>query len=283
MPEPIISPLSTVMAAEITGFNAARPIARKEMETLSRAFLEHLVLVFRDQDLTPEQHVGFSRNFGPLKSHVLTQYLLAGHPEVLVVSNKTENGKPLGIEDAGRYWHSDVSYEDLPPMASMLYGLEVPPAGGDTLFANSYAAYDALPETLKARIAPLRARHRFNYPLLQAEPDSPRAPLSQAQKAELTGALHPIVRSHPETRRKALYINPGFTESIDGLSAQESSTLLAELFAYATSEQVIYRHYWKPHDLILWDNRCTMHHATLFDPKYIRHMHRTTIAGDKPF
>jgi taurine dioxygenase len=201
---------------------------------------------------------------------------------VLVLSNKRVNGEPVGLEDAGRYWHSDVSYEDVPPDGSLLYALEIPPHGGDTLFANQYRAYDTLPTGLKARIAGLSARHVFNYAKLQAQTGSVRKPLTAEQQRQLTGAVHPVVRTHPETGRKALYVNPGFTVAIEGLAPSDSAALLAELFAYATAETVIYRHVWRPRDAVLWDNRCLMHHATTYGPQYVRHMHRTTIAGSRP-
>lgn len=274
--------LSPVLGAEIIGLDVSRSLNEKTFERIRKLFLKHLVLVLRDQHLSPQEQIAFGRRFGPLKGHVLTHYLHKGHPELLVVSNKRVDGEPVGIEDAGRYWHSDVSYEPEPPMASILYALEVPLAGGDTMFANSYLAYDALPAALKERIATLKAHHRFNYVKIQRQGGSTRAPLSAEQKSRLTGAVHPIVRTHPETGRKALYVSPGFTESIDGLDREDSDGLLNRLFAYATNDEVIYRHRWKPFDLVIWDNRCTMHHATEFDSKYTRHMLRATIAGDRP-
>lgn len=278
-----IKPLSPVVGAEVTGLDCGRPIESSVFATIHRAFLDHSLLVFREQNLTPDQHVAFSLLWGELKGHVLTQYLLPGHPELLVISNKKdENGNPIGIEDAGRYWHTDVSYESVPPMGSLLYGLEVPPDGGDTKFASQYAAYENLPTALKNRIAPLKARHRFNYEQIQGQAGNTRKPLSAEQKAQLVGAVHPVARTHPETARKALYVNPGFTERIEGLADAESRALLEELFSYATADNVIYRHVWHTGDLVLWDNRCLMHHATTYAPEYIRHMHRTTVAGTVP-
>jgi taurine dioxygenase len=274
-----IRPLSEIAGAEVIGFDATAPFSDADFERIHRAWLTHCVLAFRDQRLTPDAHESFSARFGPLKGHILKQYLLPGRQFTLVLSNKKVNGEPVGLEDAGRYWHSDVSYEDVPPMASMLYGLEIPPTGGDTLFASQYAAYDNLPQALKDRVAALKARHVFNYGKIQAEAGSARKPLTEDQKAQLAGAVHPVVRTHPETGRKALYVSPGFTVEIVG----EAPALLQELIGYATAPEVIYRHAWKPGDAVLWDNRCLMHHAPLYDPKYTRHMHRTTIAGTKPF
>ncbi len=277
-----VQTLSPVLGAEIIGLDVAQSLDDATFNRVRKLFSDHLVLVFRDQHLSPQDQIDFSRRFGPIKGHVLTQYLHKNHPELLVVSNKKVNGKPVGIEDAGRYWHTDVSYEPEPPMASLLYALEVPPAEGDTMFANSYKAYDALPDELKERIASLHAHHQFNYTQIQQDQSSSRIPLSAEQEAQLKGAVHPIVRTHPETGRKALYVNPGFTDVIESLEETESKALLEELFSYATDMAVIYQHRWHQFDLVLWDNRCAMHHATDYDPKYTRHMLRTTIAGDAP-
>lgn len=278
-----IKPLSPVAGAEVVGFDANQPYTDADFARIHQAWLDHCVIVFRDQNFTPDAHEQFSARFGPLKSHILKQYLYPGRDFTLVLSNKKVDGKPVGLEDAGRYWHSDVSYEDVPPMGSMLYGLEIPPTGGDTLFANQYAAYDSLPQALKDRIAPLKARHVFNYGKIQAQAGSTRAALTEEQQKQLTGAVHPVVRTHPETRRKALYVSPGFTVAIEGLAQDESDALLKTLTDYATAPEVIYRHVWKPRDAILWDNRCLMHHATTYPTQYTRHMHRTTIGGTKPF
>lgn len=278
-----INALSDVCGAEVIGLDCGGPIDDQAFETIKQAFANHSVLIFRDQNLSPEQHLEFSRHWGDLNSHILTQYLLPGYPELLAVSNKKdENGEPLGIEDAGRYWHTDVSYEDVPPMGSLLYGLEVPEEGGDTLFASQYRAYENVPEYLKGEIASLKARHRFNYVQIQSSEDSNRKPLTEEQKKQLVGAVHPVVRTHPETGRKALYVNPGFTESLIDVDEHESRALLDKLFGYATDPAVIYRHKWQLRDLVFWDNRCLMHHATPYPADSIRHMHRTTVAGSVP-
>ena len=277
-----IRPMSGPCGAEVVGLDV-RTADVDEFGLVHSAFLERGFLVFRSQTVSPEEHQVFSQRFGVLKSHILRQYLLPGSDYVLVLSNRRVGGKAIGLEDAGRYWHSDVSYEDLPPLGSMLYGLKVPPTGGDTLFANQYLAYDNLPADLKDRLRLLKARHIFNYSKLANQTESTREKLSDEQERQLTGAVHPVVRTHPETGRKALYVNPGFTVAIEGLSGEESGSLLAELFRYATAPEVIMRHVWQAHDLVLWDNRCLMHHATTYPEPYIRHMHRTTIAGSRPY
>jgi len=277
-----ITPFDAPFGAEITGFNCTG-CDGDSFAAVRQAWLDHCVVVFRDQTLTPDQHIAFSQCWGKLNGHILKQYLLPGYDTLLVVSNKRdESGAPLGIEDAGRYWHTDVSYEAVPPMGSLLYGLEVPEDGGDTLFASQYLAYDNLPGALKERIAPLRARHRFNYTQIQETEGSTRKPLTDEQKKQLTGAVHPVVRTHPDTGRKALYVNPGFTEALVDVPPDEGRALLDELFGYATDPAVIFRHRWRRGDLVLWDNRCLMHHATPYPANSIRHMHRTTVAGTVP-
>jgi taurine dioxygenase len=278
-----INPLSAVCGAEVVGLDCGSKIDGATFDALRQAFVDHNVLVFRNQTLSPDQHEAFSERWGPLKGHVLKQYLLPGRSALLVISNKkNDQGEPVGIEDAGRYWHTDVSYEAVPPLGSLLYGLEVPDTGGDTLFASQYHAYDNMPSNLKERIATLKARHRFNYVQIQETDDSQRKPLTDEQKAELVGAVHPVVRTHPESGRKALYVNPGFTEAVVGIDEDEGRALLDTLFVYATDPAVIFRHRWQPRDLVLWDNRCLMHHATPYPADSIRHMYRTTVAGTVP-
>lgn len=278
-----ITPLSDVCGAEVTGLDCGGDIDADIFAAVKQGFRDHSILVFRDQHLTPDQHVTFSERWGAIKGHILTQYLLPGYEGLLVVSNKKDaHGEPVGIEDAGRYWHTDVSYEDVPPMGSFLYGLEVPKTGGDTLFASQFRAYDNLPDGLKAQIAPLKARHRFNYVQIQEDDSSSRKPLTEEQKRQLVGAVHPVVRTHPETGRKALYVNPGFTEALVDVDEADGRALLDTLFGYATDDSVIYRHQWHPFDLVLWDNRCLMHHATPYPADSIRHMHRTTVVGTAP-
>lgn len=278
-----ITPLSDVCGAEVIGFDCGSDVDQEHFQAVRSAFNDHSVLVFRDQHLTPDQHITFSKRWGDINGHILTQYLLPGYPKLLVVSNKKDdNGEPVGIEDAGRYWHTDVSYEAVPPMGSLLYGLEIPPEGGDTLFASQYRAYDNLPQELKDRVADLTAHHRFNYTQIQTEDGSARKPLTEEQKKQLVGAVHPIVRTHPDTGRKALYVNPGFTDRVVDMEDGESQKLLDTLFGYATDDAVVYRHTWHVRDVVFWDNRCLMHHATPYPEDSIRHMNRTTVAGSVP-
>ena len=279
-----IRALSEALGAEVVGVDLAHRLDDETFERIHEAHLEHLVLAIRDQDLTPEQHTAFSRRFGELDIHVLDQFLLPGHPEILVVSNKKVNGRAVGLQDAGTHWHSDISYREYPSLGSLLYALEVPPEGGDTLFANMYAVYEALSDEMKARIDGLKAVHRYAqiYELSRNAAGSARPPLTEEQKAKVPQVVHPVVRTHPETGRKALYVSPGLTVGIVDMDEEESRALLAELHRHSTRPEFVYRHIWRRHDVLFWDNRCTMHVATGYNPRYTRHMHRTTVKGGRP-
>ena len=269
------------LCAEVTGLDLRLPLADEDFLRLRDAWFNAGVMVARDQTLAPAEQVAFSSRFGTLLIHVLDQFLMPGQPEVLILSNdKAADGTPLGFEDAGRYWHSDLSYKQDPAIATMLQAIEVPPEGGDTLFANMYAAYDALPQATKDRIDGLHAFHSYtvNYKKLESR-EGLRPALTEEQKSSLADARHPIVRVHEVTGRKALYVNPGFTYRIEGMADDEAKALLDELFAHATRPEFIYTHKWRAGDFLCWDNRAVMHHATLYDPKYRRHIHRTTVGA----
>lgn len=275
--------LDGTFAAEVLDLDLARPLSDSDFADLHRAWLTHHVLVFRDQQITPAQQLEFSRRFGPLQIHVLRNYQLPGYPEVLIVSNILENGQPIGLGDAGAWWHSDLSYKERPSMGSLLHAQELPAEGGDTLFADQHAAWESLSDDLKRIIAPLRAEHTYlaRYEELRARnPFRPK--LSAAQIDEVRPVAHPVVRSHPETGRKALFVNEHFTTAIVGWPEDESRALLAELFRHATSERFVYRHRWAPHDLVLWDNRSVQHLAAGTPAHLRRKLYRTTIEGDVP-
>lgn len=279
-----IAPLSDTFGIEITGLDLSSDLPRGTLEEVKRNFFDAGVMVIRDQYLQPKHQIKFSRHFGNLMTHVLDQYLLPEHPEILQVSNKKDAaGNAMGLEDAGRYWHSDISYESVPAKASMLYALEIPPKGGDTLFIDMRRAYDKLPSETQERLHGLRAFHsytaRFKSNIVGG---SLRPDLSSDQSAKLDGAWHVAVRTHEDTGRKTLYVNPGFTQEFEGLSKLDGAALLQNLFEHATQEANILRHVWQPRDLLCWDNRSVIHHATLYDPEYTRHMHRTTIEGTVP-
>ncbi|MEE8333403.1 MAG: TauD/TfdA family dioxygenase [Alphaproteobacteria bacterium] len=270
-----INPLSAVLGAEMLGADLAQPMDDTLFGDLHQAWLDAKgLLVFRDQNLTPEQHVAFSRRFGPLEKHVLAKYLLPGFPEIYRVSNKVENGEPQGREKAGTYWHSDLSYVRPAALASLLYGIEIPPVGGDTMFCSLHAAYDALSPRMQGILEGLNAVHDFGY----ASRGVFKGEKANQQQLDATPAVeHPVITTHPDTGNKALFVNPGFTSHIVDLHPAESRALLDYLFAHMTQPEFIYRHRWSVRDLVMWDNRCTMHYAVAdYDAVGERYMHRTT-------
>jgi taurine dioxygenase len=279
-----IHPFDAPLGAEVVGLDLSLPVSDADFARLHRAHLDHHVLVFRDQHITPAQQVEFSRRFGPLQIHVLRQFQLPSDPEVLIVSNIRENGEPIGLGDAGHFWHSDLSYKETPSLGSMLHAQELPAVGGDTLFANQHTAWEALPDALKDRIAHLKAEHSYLARYADLQKKNPWRPnLTQAQIDEVKPVEHPVVRTHPETGRKALFVSEHFTTRIVGLPEDESRALLDELFALGTGPEHVYRHQWQPHDMVFWDNRSTMHLAAGTPDDQRRKLYRTTIEGDVPF
>src|SRR5690606_38764970 len=251
-----IRPFDAVLGAEIIGIDLAKPLNDTDFARVHQAHLEHGVVVFRDQHLTPQQHIDFSRRFGELQIHVLRQFLLAGHPEVFIISNIIENGQPVGLGDAGKFWHSDLSYKEIPSLGSMLYARELPSEGGDTLFASQQAAYDALPAELKKTLQGKLAAHSYLARYDDEVFTGIRRPtLTAEQIAEVKPAIHPVVRTHPETGRKGLFVNENFTTHILDMPEDESHALLQELYAHSAKEAFIYRHRWQDSDLVFWDNR----------------------------
>ena len=274
-----INSLSPVLGAEVIGLDLSSPISDAEFTELNQAWLDHNgVLVIRNQTLTPDEHIAFSKRLGELEVHVVGQFLLDGYPEIYRVSTKVDDdGRPMGNPESGRYWHSDLSYLERPSKASLLYALELPPSGGDTMLASMYAAYDSLSPTMKGMLEGLTAVHDLGHVGRLFSTGGP----NQEQTAKSPPVEHPIVRTHPETGRKALFVNPGFTTYIVQLARSESGALLEFLFAHATRPEFVYRHRWRLNDLLVWDNRCTVHHAVHdFHGTGHRHMHRTTVLGE---
>lgn len=272
------------LGGEVIGLDLSKPLSIDDFARIHRAHLDYHVLVFRDQRIMPDEHVAFSRRFGPLQIHVLHQFALAGHPEVLIVSNVIENGKPIGLGDAGHFWHSDLSYKEKPSLGSLLHAQELPSEGGDTLFANMHLAWDTLPLHLRKAVDGKRAEHTYlaRYAELQAR--SPWRPnLTPEQIAQVEPVVHPVVRTHPETGRKALFVSEHFTTRIVDLPEDESRALLRELFGHSVRSDHLYRHHWQAHDLVFWDNRSVMHLAAGTPDRLRRTLYRTTIEGDVPF
>ena len=279
-----INRLGDHFAAEIAGVDLAKPLSEDQFTALREAWFAAGVVVFRDQHLSPARHVAFSRRFGELIVHVMRQFLLPGHPEILLISNrKHPDGTPMGFEDAGRYWHSDISYDRDPALGSHLYAVDIPREGGDTLFVDMRHALRTLPGDLRRRIEGRRARHSYTRNWRKNETvEGGRPAIGAEQRDRLRDASHPMIRRVGDTGEEALFVNPGFTYAVEDMGRAESDALLAALFRHSTREGSIHIHKWRPGDLLCWDNRSVMHHATMYDPGETRHMHRTTIAGGRP-
>ncbi|WP_277969135.1 TauD/TfdA dioxygenase family protein [Sphingomonas echinoides] len=248
---------------------------------LHAAWLENLVLLVRSQHLAPADLIAFSRRLGAL-DHAPVQEtgrrFVGNMPELYVVSNVVENGAPIGSLGNGEaVWHTDMSYIEHPPKASALYALEVPPTGGNTSFVNMYAVYDSLPETLKRRIAGRRVKHDGTY---NSGGYVRQGVVPSDDPREAPGALHPLVYTHPETGRPALYLGRRRNAYVEGLELAESEALLDALWGYVDQAALTWTNVWQVGDLVLWDNRCTMHRRDPFDPDTRRVMHRTQIKGE---
>ncbi|HKS11600.1 MAG TPA: TauD/TfdA family dioxygenase [Pseudomonas sp.] len=279
-----IRPFAGAVGAEIIGLDLAKGVNAEDFTRIHRAHLDHHVLVFRDQRITPDQQIAFSRRFGELQIHVLKQFLLTGHPEILIVSNIIENGQNIGLGDAGKFWHSDLSYKELPSLGSMLYAQELPSEGGDTLFADMHKAYDALPEALRKAVEGRQAAHSYTARYSETKFEGNWRPtLTAEQLAQVAEVIHPVVRTHPENGRKALFVSEGFTTRILGLPEDESREILQQLHAHSVLEENIYRHQWQPNDMVFWDNRSLIHLAAGCPAHLRRKLYRTTIQGDAPF
>ena len=284
-----VEPFDGPVGAAITEIDLSRELDEASHERLADTWNRYSVLVFRDQKLTPEHLIRFSRRFGELEVHVLDQYLHPDHPEILVVSNIVENGENVGISDADRYWHSDLSYMTEPSRGSILYAIEIPEADGkslgDTLWTSTAAAYDALDAPMRSRIDGLEAAfslgHRFNKLVEDGDKD---AALTDVQKAKTQEVVHPVVRTHPLTDRRCIFVNQGHTARIVDMPEDESRSLLEELWAHCIRPEFLYRHRWRPGDVVMWDNVPTQHIAIHdYELPQRRHLHRTTLTGTRPF
>ncbi len=275
-----VVPTGAALGAEVRAGDL-RALDDAAFARVLQAWHDHAVLLFRDQALSDADLVAFSRRFGDLDWAPIQETgrrFVEGMPEIYIVSNVKVNGEPIGsLGDGEAVWHTDMSYLAMPPKASMLYSLEIPNSGGNTSFCSMYAIYDALPAKLKARIAGLKIKHdgTYNsggYVRQGVTPtDDPRTS---------PGALHPLVCTHPDTGRRMLYLGRRRNAYIGGLELAESETLLDELWSYVDLPQLAWEHVWHVGDLVLWDNRCTMHRRDAFDPKQRRIMHRTQVKGE---
>lgn len=281
-----INPLSDALGAEVTGIDVG-DLDDEIFGKVHDAFLQYHVLVFRDQHFAPSKQIAFSRRFGPTDVHIQTESAHPDHQEIQILSNKKIDGKYVGSPSAGDNWHTDLQYKDIPTLCTLLYGVEIPEDGGDTEWANMHLAYETLPEDTKQRLVGLHGRNTFNR-FRNPRVEVPEVYKGQGQKryVDITppDAIHPVVRTHPETGRKALYLSERFTIGIEELPEDEGQALMDEVIAHQKQRQFIYHHRWQPHDLLMWDNRCLLHQACGgVPPGQIRHMHRTIVLGDKPY
>lgn len=275
------------LGAEID-FDLAQDLDDLQLREIERVFHDNIVVVFRGQQLSNRRHIEFSSWFGELELHIVKKYLLPGFPEILLISNiRDAAGEHIGLADAGFTWHTDTSYRRRPSRCSLLYAKEVPHRDdgeplGDTVFANTIAAYEALPKGMKKRLDGLKAIHRYSARRRVA--DSPRPKLTSEQLAETPDILHPIVRTHPYNGRKSLYVTAGECVGIEGMPKDEAVDLIAELDAHCVRPEFLYRHQWRIGDLLMWDNAASMHLAICdYALPQRRLMHRTTVIGTVPF
>ena len=274
--------LTAHIGAEAQGLDLSRPVADADIAALEHALADRAVVLIRGQDISPEQHIAFSRQLGSLEDHVLSNFCLPGHKEIFVVSNIIENGKHIGAFGGSKQYHSDLAYLDEPSMGSVFHCLECTEEGGETSFVSMSAAYAALPEDRKLWLRGKRAVFDYVWYYEQAHRDRPA--LTAEQKAKVPPIAHPVVRSHPVNGRPSLFLSEVWIRRFEGVDDAESQKVLAEILEFATGPEFTYVHKWAPGDVIIWDNRNSMHKACPFDEKGSRRrMHRTTVAGTRPF
>ena len=282
-----IRKLGTALGAEITGLDLSQPLPDDLFARVVQAFHDHEVVVFREQELTPEQQIAFSGRFGEIDVNVRSRYTRPGHPEIFVVSNIIENGQPIGVTDAGRYWHTDHCYVQKPSRCSLLYALEVPQQDGrvlgDTQFASVTAACAHLPQDMRQRLDGLQAINSYSYTYERKVQEFNRTPLAVENRSAPPDIAHPVIRTHPYTGKKCLFVNEGYTTRIVGMTEEESAETLRFLFEHMVRPEFIYRHQWRKGDLLLWDN-CATQHKAVFDYALPlrRRMERVTIRGSVP-
>jgi taurine dioxygenase len=269
--------LSPALGAEIRGVDASDPIPGPVFSEILKAWHEHLVIVLRGQNLDEEAQVRFAERFGELSPIHTSRHSETNNPAVMYVGNRKKDGKLIGALPLGEMqFHSDQCYQQRPAMGTMLYSIEIPESGGNTLFANGYKAFDALPPHVKELIRDCKAVHVYSYDGGVLDREGMVAPERGVSHA------HPVVRTHPATGRKSLYVNRLMTHHIEGLPVSDSLQLLTLLFETLERPEFIYEHRWRVGDVLLWDNRCTLHARRDFDPNERRWMRRVTIKGDKP-
>jgi alpha-ketoglutarate-dependent taurine dioxygenase len=277
--------LHPALGAEVRGVDMRQPLDAATFAELHDVWMEHLVLVFPDQPVTDPEHVAFTRYFG--EPEIFHQKIIRSGRirEIFRVSNVDEDNNlmppdhPVAQQVAlAQFWHTDSSYRQIPCTGALLHGVEVSRTGGETQFTNMYLVYDALPDSLKRQVEGRKAQHNFGHMHTQAA----LKPLTEEEKAAMPPIWQPMVRRHSVTGRKALYISPIYNDAIEGMTPEEGQQLIAQLTNIAADPRFVYTHRWETDDMLMWDNRCTMHQVTPFDPRERRVMHRTTIVGTEP-
>ena len=280
-----IERLGGALAAEVSGIDLAQPLDDETRTALRAALFEHLVLIFHDQELTAKQEVAFAERFsGPLLPHIVEAGRHPDHPGIVLISNlRDDKGAPKGVIYAGQHWHADYSYLPEPTMVSSLYAVEVPKLGGDTVFANNYMAYDSLSGGMKEMLEGLRSVHDYEAHIGRAYADKPERRLSKKEKAAVPPVEHPVVPMHPHTKRRFLFVGEALTTKFVDMTEKESEPLLKFLVDHATQVNFCYRHTWRPHDMVIWDNYSTLHigvaNYSMSEPRLL---YRATITGE-PF
>lgn len=266
-----VEPIASALGAEVRGVDLRTPLDAKAEQEIHDAWMAHHVLFFRDQDVEPEQHKGFARRFGDLHVHpVLPSMKDQGHPEIVILESNED------VPFVAELWHSDVTFERKPPLGSVLRGAIVPEHGGDTMWSSMYAAYEALSDSMQRFLSGLRAHH---------DGGGFRAIATEDQKGALAKdekTTHPVIRTHPVTKRRGIYVNPTFTKRIEGMKSKESDAILRFLYEHVTSPEFTCRFRWRKNSIAMWDNRCTQHRVIADNLKAHRRMERVTICGDEP-
>ena len=268
-----VKPLSDALGAEIIGIDLSQPLDEATAHAVEEAWHDHLVLVFRNQTLSNDDQVRFCRHYGDLEEVRTGKYANEEMKHTMMITNVTDTGLMTALENGDMWFHSDQCYYEIPCKASTLYAMEIPSVGGNTLFANCYTAWETLPTDLREKLDGVKGHHIYDYagnPLKRGDNIDPNAPQY----------LHPVARTHPATERKALYVNRLMTDYIDGMPGEESDKILAQLFAHSEETRFVYEHIWQVGDFVIWDNRCSMHARTDFDPNERRMMRRITVKGE---
>lgn len=281
VPSPPVRELKPGFGAEILDLDLARASA-DERDGVVAAFHRHGAILARGQAMNPDDLMTFIAAFGEPEGHTLGEFTLPGYPKIYILSNRTRDGVPIGAHNDGVGWHTDYSYKAEPVMLTMLYAVEVPPEGSDTLLADGCAAWNALSAERQAELLPLKLHHSYAHFMSTRQYGARELP--EDIRRDNPDVVHPLIRSHPADGRKALWPSTGTVTEVIGKPGPEGLALIEALVAFMTEDRFVYRHKWRVGDLLMWDNRCTLHTGTLYDDtRYFRTMHRLWVKGDRPY